>query len=464
MTAEMLKAFLSPAAPARVLEYFFLNPLGRLLESDLGTGLELAPLRLLIPRLVQAGLLIREEEGRGGKKVYFRANLDSPLFAELRSLFLDYRKQIGAPGVPPTWGGPISESRPVLLREGPPRSEKPEPVPERPVPLTPDDETGKPPSRLEDCLPLGGTSPAIRETRRQLQRLLPLDVAIFLTGESGTGKEGVARALHEAVLGASVRFFSVTCGSFSAQSVDLLLFGQEKGPVSERRPGLLGSPGGGTVFLRDIPSLPLTLQKKLFRAMEGRQYVPVDGLLSLPVNVRLIFGSTRSLGEDVEAGTVLRELHSMLALYQVRIPPLRERPEDLPLLADRLVSHWCQKRGRAPVRLEQEALRDLLGRPWPGNLRELSGVLERAVNLLEGSSIGRSDLPSWTGPQIEPPHDTESLKEARRNFVHRHVASTLRKYGGDKIAAARALQIDLSTLYRFLQESTPYRQSEDLDR
>ncbi len=448
MTGEMLKSYLSPAAPARVLEYFFLNPLGRLLQSNLGSDLDLAPLRLLLPRLVQAGLLVREEEGRGRKKVFYRANLDSPLFAELRVLFLDDRRKISRGALPRRREGEGSSSDQGLPPEGSIPSEVREPAENTNHSLSEGKAAGNP-SPLDDFLPLLGTSAALRETRRQIERLLPLDVDIFLRGESGTGKEGVARAIGESVAGSGVRFFSVTCPSFSSASLDLLLFGQEKGPVSERRPGLLGSPGGGGVFLREVQTLPPPLQRKLFRAMEERQYVPVDGISSFPVNVRLIFGSSSSLTQELEEGTLLRELHSKLGLYQVRIPPLRERPEDIPVLAGRLLTELCRKKQRKAAHLEPEAERYLMGHPWPGNLRELSGVLERTLNFTEGCSIGRAGLSSFT--EVRPPHDVESLKEARQDFSRQHVSMILARYGGDKVAAARALQVDLSTLYRFLQ-------------
>jgi DNA-binding NtrC family response regulator len=452
MLSGLSKELLSSDASAQILEFFFLNPRERLYQRELGTRLAFAPLRLFMPLLVQAGLLSQEEEGKvnGKKKIYYRANLDSPVFVELRKLFVEYKQRIPrngnghghpwqAPASGQTWSPGGDPAR--VSGNG---SEEPDSDGHGPG-------QGKDPAEPVDSIDIPGTGRAIEEVRRSVTALAPSEVVVCIRGESGTGKERVARAIHQASARSSQPFFALDCSTFSESSLDALLFGRLGGAPASRSPGLLGWPAGGSVYLRQIESLGITLQRKLLRSIEERQYSPQDGLSPLPVRVRLICGSTEALAAKVAEGKFSYDLHAKLALYEIWMPPLRERSGDIPLLARHLIERWCRAAGRDVPVLGPEAMKALQSRPWQGNVRELSDVLERTLLLLEGSSIGLSDLPTWPSPV--PSGDRENLREARREFERQHVARILDKYSNDKVQAAKALKVNVSTVYRWSKEA-----------
>jgi DNA-binding NtrC family response regulator len=212
--------------------------------------------------------------------------------------------------------------------------------------------------------------------------------------------------------------------------------------------GLLGSPDAGTVVLAGIDKAPLQVQRKLLQAIEENTFVSSDLVRPRPVTVRLLAVAGPAYGDAVRAGTFERELAERLALSEIPIPPLRERMNDIPDLVTHLVGQLSRRFGRPAPAVNLEARAALLRYPWPGNVRELRNVLEQALVLLDGSVLRESDLPPISS--VRTSSGPENLRAARQVFEREHIERVLERYGGDKEAAARALGVDLTTLYRKL--------------
>ena len=299
-----------------------------------------------------------------------------------------------------------------------------------------------------DLAHITGSSEAIRSLRRMVERLAPTGLALLVAGESGAGKKHIARVIHEASARRELSFVALDAGTCSEQSLDGVLFGSPGGVGPNGKTGLLGGAGVGTVFLGAIEALSAPLQRKLLLAIEEGSFQSPGDARSRPVTARILCGTSRFLSEEVEQGRLLYDLFSRLSLYELRVPPLRDRTEDIPVLARALLERLCRHSKRWVPELDPEAEQVLLDSPWPGNVRELGIVLERTLSLLEGPVIRRTDLP--TGP-YRTLRRVETLKEARQNFELEHLQRILARYGGDKRKAAEVLGLDISSLYRMLR-------------
>ena len=308
--------------------------------------------------------------------------------------------------------------------------------------------------RARDHLPDGldtiGVSPPMRELARQIGLLATSENStVLLSGESGTGKGWVARIIHQLSPRAVGPFVEVNCGGLSATFLDSELFGHEKGAFTdakERRQGLFELADGGAIFLDEIGELGLELQPKLLKVLESKTFRRLGGTNELQVNVRLMAATNRDLVADVKAGRFREDLFYRLSVLPVHLPPLRERSrEDRLVLLTRILADLHTELVGRPSTCSTEALDRLLMAPWPGNVREMRNVLERAMILAQNSPvIGVEHLPAdlRRGASTDRRHVPQSLAEVDRH----HIERTLRAHGGNRTRAAQELGISRATL------------------
>jgi DNA-binding NtrC family response regulator len=276
--------------------------------------------------------------------------------------------------------------------------------------------------------------------------------SVLVEGESGTGKELVARALHDQSPWRDKDFMAVNLAAQPRDLVDATLFGHERGAytgATRSREGVFRAARGGTVFLDEVSEMPLEVQVKLLRVLENRQVLPLGADHAVPVDFRLVAATNRPLREEVEAGRFREDLFFRMEVLRVRLPPLRERPDDVSALARRFLLEHASTQGRNTPQLTHESMRQLRAYRWPGNVRELSNVIERAVLLCDGDWIEPDDLPWDLGAAAGS--ESMNLKDALAAFERRHVAEVLTHSEGDKNRAAELLGVHLATLYRHIE-------------
>ncbi len=290
-----------------------------------------------------------------------------------------------------------------------------------------------------------GRSPAIAHVLNLVHRVASAKASVLITGESGTGKEVVARSLHEEADRHEQPFVVVNCGAIPETLMESELFGHEKGSftgASGKKDGLFKAADGGTLFLDEIGELPLGLQVKLLRALQERLIRPVGAQRELEVDVRVVAATNRDLEADVQKGTFRQDLFYRLNVIRIHVPPLRERPEDVPLLAEHFLRKHTALTGKR-LSFAPEALRWILGQPFPGNVRELENVVERAVALAAGPRITLDDLPTENGigtsatpvdVPIAPGFEIDAwLGDQEKRILLR----ALERTGGNQTAAAK---------------------------
>ncbi len=290
-----------------------------------------------------------------------------------------------------------------------------------------------------------GRSAPMREVFALIERFGATELPVAIEGESGTGKELVARALHERSRAARGPFVAVDCGALSPTVIEAELFGVARGAftgASEDRPGLIGAADGGTLFLDGIGALPDGVAAKLLRAIGERMIRPVGGGTFRHLDVRFVSATTEPLEALVADGRLRRDLYYRLAGVQIRVPPLRERADDVSLIVDRHVATIAERDG-IELRVSRTAMAELARRPWPGNVRELRNTLERAALFASGGAITRRSLARLDEVGDAPERARETIRDVERDAV----AAALRRHGS-RAAAARALGISRPTLYR----------------
>ena len=297
--------------------------------------------------------------------------------------------------------------------------------------------------RVPGAPPLVGSHPRFRAALRLLQKVGPKESNVLLTGESGTGKELFARAIHALSPRRNGPCVALNCAAIPESLLENELFGHEKGAFTgadRRASGRVELAEGGTLFLDEIAELPPGVQGKVLRVLEERTYERVGGGRTLRADVRLVAATNRDLAAMVETGEFRADLFFRLNVFPIELPPLRERAGDVPLLARHLLEEIARRHhAEPPPRLEEAALELLAAQPWPGNVRELANVLERAVILAEGPSLGAADLRPLLR-SLAAPGERERLKEA------------LVAADGDKRRAAEVLGLSYRTLLRKLKE------------
>ncbi len=252
-----------------------------------------------------------------------------------------------------------------------------------------------PPTQVEQQGRLLGSSPAMDALRNTLGKVARSQAPVYILGESGVGKELVARTIHEQGARAAGPFVPVNCGALPAELMESEFFGHKKGSFSGAyadHPGLFQAAHGGTLFLDEVAELPLHMQVKLLRAIQEKSVRPVGAAGEIPVDVRILSATHRDLGQLVEEGRFRHDLYYRINVIELRVPPLRERHEDLPELAAAILARLARSHGRPAPLLAPSALDALAGYNFPGNVRELENILERALALTETDSIGADDL------------------------------------------------------------------------
>jgi DNA-binding NtrC family response regulator len=302
-----------------------------------------------------------------------------------------------------------------------------------------------------------GRSPEMEKLYRIVSKAAQSTHPVLIMGESGTGKELVARSIHYSGPYHDKPFIPVDCGSLVPTLIESELFGYARGAFTgavRAKEGLLAIANGGTVFLDEIGELPVDLQAKLLRAIQEKEIRPVGSTKRVPINVRILAATNRDLEAAVAEGTFRRDLYFRLNVLTLKIPPLRDRKQDIPLLLEHFLERLSRSTG-AQRTVSEEATKVLMSYDWPGNVRELENCLERACALSSGPTVQVADLPSpiqtalhhmpleaIDGPKIVPIADLE--KQA--------ILRTIDQLRGDKLLAAKLLGIGKTTLYRKLKE------------
>ena len=302
--------------------------------------------------------------------------------------------------------------------------------------------------------PIGVAKP-FRDLMKMVETVAPTDSTVLVQGESGTGKEVIARYIHALSTRARGPFFSINCGALPEGILESELFGHVKGSFTgavRDHEGLFAAAAGGSFFLDEIGETTPATQIKLLRVLQEREAIPVGGTQPVPVDVRLIAATNRDLEDDMKQGRFRSDLYYRLNVIALHLPPLRDRREDIPLLADAFLRRMATERGEPPKRLGPDALEALLAYDWPGNVRELENALERASTLSKGDAIGAAVLPARVTERRAPTLVTErAAANPTLDVVERaYITWVLQREGGNKTRAAEVLGIDPSTLYRKL--------------
>ncbi len=298
-----------------------------------------------------------------------------------------------------------------------------------------------------------GKSEAMQTLVALIDKVAPTPTTVLITGESGVGKEVVARTIHSRSDRHNAVFLPVNCSAIPDTLLESQLFGHVKGAFTgaiASQEGLFQRARGGTIFLDEIGEIPLSLQAKLLRVLEEKQVLPVGSTHPVNVDVRIIAASNRDLKAEAEAGRFRPDLYYRLNVFEIFIPPLRERREDIPVLVEHLIQRHNREMKKNYKGVDNAAMRLIMSLPWKGNIRELDNFLERAMILGNGEWVTSGDLGS---PEPEHPVGEEwQLERALDEYERIHINRVLEKTGGDKRQAAEILGLSLSTLYRKLEK------------
>ncbi len=311
-----------------------------------------------------------------------------------------------------------------------------------------------------------GCSRQMEEVYAIVQKVAPTDCTVLIQGESGTGKELVAQALHQLSPRKDHPLVPINCGGMPEHLLESELFGHKRGAFtnafSDKR-GLFEEAEGGTLFLDEIGTLPLSLQAKLLRVLQEREIRRVGDNVTIKVNVRIVAATNVPLSEMITKSLFREDLYYRLSVIPIEVPPLRNRIEDIPLLAGHFLKHSQVRQLDQEIRISQEAMDVLCGYHWPGNVRELQNVIERTIVLCNGSVIQPSDLPPKLreGPALAAPvpvvksGDTiASLDEVVTQVEFDYCTRVVQRFQGNKRKAAEALQISVPAIYRKLKPAT----------
>ena len=316
-----------------------------------------------------------------------------------------------------------------------------------------------------------GTSDGMRRVSTVIEQVGDSDVAVLIRGESGVGKELVSRSIHQNSTRRNRPFVKVNCAALPADLLESELFGHEKGAftgASQRKSGKFELAHRGTLFLDEIGDLPLSLQPKILRALEEKTFERVGGTTPLHVDVRVVAATNRNLKAAVAARQYREDLYFRLSVFPIVIPPLRDRPSDIPTLARFFIDKFCRDLNKRPLVLSPAAEEDLVSYAWPGNVRELQNCIERAAILTEGDTIHPRHLNlSFRGPSLAAPVEEDggpwskidlsgSLAEASRRTLiqveRRKIEQALKEAGGNHGRAAEVLQVSYKTFTSKLRE------------
>jgi len=314
--------------------------------------------------------------------------------------------------------------------------------------------------KVERSEPLIGASPPMVRLKEDLKVAAESDSRILIVGENGTGKELVARQIHRLSKRAEAPFVDVNCAAIPEELIESELFGHIKGAftgATADRPGRFEQADGGTLFLDEIADMSLKTQAKVLRVLQEQRFERVGSTTPTNVDVRILAATNKDLEEEIREGRFREDLYFRLAVIPLRIPPLRERGDDIQLLVDFFLNQFSHEIGRRPKVVEATAMDRLRAYTWPGNVRELRNVVERMMIMVRSDTVRASDLPATLvggadGDQ-QPlwQQDFASLKEARGTFEKRYIERLLAKLDGNVSRTAQALGLERSNLYRKLR-------------
>jgi len=304
---------------------------------------------------------------------------------------------------------------------------------------------------------LMGTSQALERVLKQARSVSATSATVLLSGENGTGKEMVARAIHQESPRKSGPFVAVSCAALPEALIESELFGHEKGAFTsavQAHKGRFELANGGTLFLDEIGDLSAAVQVKLLRVLQEREFERVGGTKTLTVDIRLIAASNRDLEKEVALGRFRQDLYFRLNVVPLHLPPLRERPDDIPILAAHFAGKSAQKYGQPTPELEPGLVEVLLDYDWPGNVRELENLIERLVVLSNTSTLGLEFVPEKMLRALPgaTPGDESTLEGAVEAVKRRMIISALQAENNNKVAAAKRLGISRSYLHRLINE------------
>ena len=316
--------------------------------------------------------------------------------------------------------------------------------------------------QIEGRYEMVGQSPALSEIRNQIARVAPTNGRVLILGESGTGKELVARAVHKMSHRANNPFVKVNCAAIPEELIESELFGSDRGAFTgavKTRDGKFLQADGGTLFLDEIGDMSLSVQAKVLRALEQGEFERVGGAKTFRVDVRVIAATNKNLHGEVEQGKFREDLYFRLNVVPLTAPPLRERREDIPALAEYFLNAYAEENGFLPKTLSAEARDLLLQYNWPGNIRELKNLVERLSIMVSGDTIYPEDLPALDGMTIPKQPDSfpdlgagKTLRQVREAVERHYIAEALERHKGNVTRASNALGIERTNLHKKIKQ------------
>lgn len=299
-----------------------------------------------------------------------------------------------------------------------------------------------------------GKSKALEQVIDLAKKVAQTDSTVLLTGETGTGKEVFAQAIHENSKRVGKSFVALNCSTFGKEILESELFGHKQGAFTgalKDKKGFIEEANGGTLFLDEIGEMPLELQAKLLRVLETNEYIPLGDTTPRKSNFRLIAATNRDLKQESEAHHFRSDLYFRLNIFEIHLPPLRERVKDIAVLTAFFVAHFAEKTNKKKLLIGGDFIQKLEEYQWPGNIRELKNVIERSVILVNGDTLTQDVLPYEIQHQQE--HSNKSTSALAMQTIEKgHIQKVLAYTKGNKAEAARLLEIGIATLYRKLDE------------
>ncbi len=299
-----------------------------------------------------------------------------------------------------------------------------------------------------------GSSPAMQKVFKMVDKVANSTSNVLITGKSGTGKEVVARSIHNNSPRKDKPFVPINCGAIPENLFESELFGIKKGSFTGAtmdKDGVFKASNGGTLFLDEVGEIPLHIQVKLLRAIEGKEIKPIGSPNSIKINTRILSATNRNLTQEIENGNFREDLYYRLNIIEIKLPSLKERREDIPMLVDHFIHKYNKELNRNVLGVDNETMKILMNYEWKGEVRELENIIERAVLLCETEYVTIAELPPHTCTELTLNYP-DDLKESVRNFERQHIMSIMRREGNDKNKCAKALNIGLSSLYRKIDE------------
>ena len=307
---------------------------------------------------------------------------------------------------------------------------------------------------------LTGTSRLICELKEMIGIVAPTNAWILIMGENGTGKELVARSIHHLSRRSHKPIVEVNCAAIPEELIESELFGHEKGAftgATEKKRGKFDLAHEGTIFLDEVADMSLKAQAKILRILQEKKFERVGGNRVIDMDVRVLAATNKDLEKEMEAGRFRQDLYYRLHVIPLRVPPLRERKEDIPCLAERFVQDFAEKEGHQPKTLTDAAMEKLMAHNWPGNVRELKNIIERLIILTPSNEIDQDDIPPLS---VRPEQDFasseyfaagDSLKDARLDFERQFIIKKLEEYDGNISRTAEAIGLERSNLHKKLK-------------